>query len=98
VDQAIAARQSAVDGLSAKSQRNRALYSVWLGISLLDEGDQVRACEVVQPVLPLFKEVRSSRTHARLDEFLHGMRGFTGTAARDLLEYAQTLDIPTVAT
>jgi hypothetical protein len=94
VDQAIAAMQSAVDGLGAKFQRNRALYSVRLGISLLDDGDQIRACEVVQPVLPLFKEVRSGRTHALLGEFLHSMRGFTGTTTRDLLEYARTLDIP----
>jgi hypothetical protein len=95
VDQAIAAGQSAVDGLGAKSQRNRALYSVRLGISVLDEGDQVRACEVVQPVLPLFKEVRSCRTYAFLGEFLHSLQGATGTAAaRDLLDYARNLDIP----
>ena len=94
VEQAIAAGQSAVDGLGAKSQRNRALYSVRLGISLLDEGDQVRACEVVQPVLPLFKEVRSGRTHAILGEFLHSLHGFTGIAVRDLLDYARSLDIP----
>jgi hypothetical protein len=93
-EQAIAAGQSAVDGLGAKSQRNRALYSVRLGISLLLDGDQVRACEVVRPVLPLFKEVHSGRTHALLDEFLLTLRCSVGTVARDMLDYAHTLDIP----
>lgn len=98
VDQAIAAEQSAVDGLSAKCQRNRALYSVRLGISLLDARDQVRACEVVQPVLPLFNEVRSARTHAHLGKFLNSLQGSADGGARDLLDYAHTLGIPAVAT
>lgn len=95
VDQAIAARQSAVDGLSATFQRDRALYSVRLGISLLDAGDQARACEVVQPVLSLFKQVRSTRAHAHLDKFLNLLNRSAGATAGDSLEYARTLDTPT---
>jgi tetratricopeptide (TPR) repeat protein len=87
-DQAASAMQSAVDGLGAKFQRNRAYYSVRLGLALMAEGDQTRACEVVAPVLPLFKEVRSGRAHVRLGEFCRQLQASTSPAARDLLERA----------
>jgi len=92
-DQAATAMQSAVTGLGAKFQRNRAYYSVRLGLSLLAEGDQVRACQVVTPVLPLFKEVRSGRAHARLRDFCHQIQAATAPAARDFLGQVRALQI-----
>lgn len=92
-DQATIAMQSAVDGLGAKFQRNRAYYSVRLGLSLLAEDNQARACQVVAPILPLFKEVHSGRAHARLTEFCHGLQGSTTPAARDLLDHVHALKL-----
>lgn len=92
-DQAASAMQSAVDGLGAKFQRNRAYYSVRLGLSLLTEGDQTRACQVVAPVLPLFNQVRSIRAHQRLGDFCHQLHASTSPAARDLLEQVNTLQL-----
>ncbi|MFC4110424.1 helix-turn-helix domain-containing protein [Micromonospora zhanjiangensis] len=92
-DRAAAAMQSAVDGLGAKFQRNRAYYSVRLGLSLLAEGDQDRACQVVVPVLPLFKQVRSGRAQARLREFCHQIRDSTSPAARDVVGQARALQV-----
>lgn len=92
-DQAVSAMQSAVDGLGAKFQRNRAAYSARLGLYLLTEGDETRACEVVTPVLPLFKEVRSVRAHERLGEFRYRLQASTSPAARDLLERVNALQI-----
>lgn len=92
-DRAASAMQSAVDGLGAKFQRNRAYYGVRLGLSLLSEGDETRACQVVTPILPLFKEVRSGRAHARLGELYHRLQAATSPAVRDLLERVHTLQI-----
>ncbi|MBX7268012.1 helix-turn-helix domain-containing protein [Micromonospora sp. Llam7] len=92
-EQAATAMQAAVDGLGAKFQRNRAYYSVRLGLSLLAEGDQTRACHIVAPVLPLFKDVRSGRANARLREFCHQLQTSTAPAARDLLGQVHTLQI-----
>jgi tetratricopeptide (TPR) repeat protein/transcriptional regulator with XRE-family HTH domain len=92
-EQAASAMQSAVDGLGAKFQRNRAYYSVRLGLSLLAEGDNARACQVVSPVLPLFNQVRSIRAHQRLGEFCHQLRASTSSDARDLLEQVNALQI-----
>src|SRR5262249_27250631 len=83
LDQAATAMQSAVNGLRAQFQRNRAYYSVRLGLLLFTQGDQVRACEVVSPVVPLFTQVHSGRAHARLGEFSQRLRASTAPSARD---------------
>jgi tetratricopeptide (TPR) repeat protein len=97
-DQSASAMQSAVDGLGAKFQRNRAYYSVRLGLSLLAEGDNARACQVVSPVLPLFNQVRSIRAHQRLGEFCDQLQASTSPAARDLLEQVTALQLTRQAT
>lgn len=92
-EQAASAMRSAVDGLGSKFQRNRAYYSVRLGLLLLAEGNQTDACQVVAPALPLFTSVRSGRAHARLREFCNQIQASTTPAARDLIERVHTLQI-----
>jgi len=97
-DQAASAMQAAVDGLAPQFQRNRASYSVRLGLLLFAQGDAVRACEVVSPVVPLFTQVRSGRAHVQLGEFGQHLRASTSPAARNLLERIRTVQIAGQAT
>ncbi|MBN1174820.1 MAG: tetratricopeptide repeat protein [Micromonosporaceae bacterium] len=90
-DQRIDQMRSAVDQLGPSYQRNRAYYSVRLGLSQLDLGDETGACQTVAPVLPLLTTVRSGRAHARFTEFHTRLRRNGSRPARDLLDQAHAL-------
>ena len=85
--------RTAVEGLGAKFQRNRAYYGVRLGLTQLAYGDEKEACGAVRAVLPMFRDVKCGRAHVRLRQFCKAIESSSRPDAKDVLDYARHLDI-----
>jgi hypothetical protein len=90
MEQAAQHMRSAVDGLGPKFARNRAYYSVRMGLFAANHGDINGGIAFVTTTLPLFQEVKSRRAHIHLHKFVQVALSSGSPQGRKLAEDARS--------